>query len=167
VLTAVAERGAKPEELATMYASKVIDEFLDEVFDRPGFAGLRATMTPHLPDEPGPEQLAAWDELAELSRDEDFRSVMRAIVERHDPTVLRRGPIAVVRDELTESTDTETVRELVTSLGVTIRDLELANDPRRARYLELLAIVNGWAAPEPLSPALDRAIAALRSSPAS
>jgi DNA-binding transcriptional MerR regulator len=162
VLTAVAERGLNLEELATVYASEVVEEFLDDVFDRPGFAGLRATMTPHLPENPDPSQLAAWEELAELTRDEEFRAVMRALVERHDPTVLRRGPIATIRDA-----DPATVHELVTALGVTIRDLELANDPRRARYVELLAIVNGWAAPEPLSPALDRAIAALRSSPAS
>jgi hypothetical protein len=87
---------------------------------------------------------------------------MRALVEAHDPTVLRRGPIAAVRDA-----DPDSVHELVTVLGVTMRDLELANDPRRHRYVELLAVVNGWAAPEPLRPALDRAIAVLRSSPAS
>ncbi len=132
------------------------------MFDGPGFAGLRATMTPHLPENPDASQLAAWDELAELAGDEEFRAVMRALVERHDPTVLRRGPIAAIRDA-----DPASVHELVTALGVTIRDLELANDPRRARYVELLAVVNGWAAPEPLSPALDRAIAVLRSSPAS
>lgn len=162
VLVAVAERGASPEELVQMYAREVVEEFLDEIFDQPGFAGIRATMTPHLPEDPQPAQLAAWDELAALTRDEEFRAVMRALVQAHDPTVLRRGPIAVLRDA-----DPASVHELVTGLGVTIRDLELANDPRRHRYVELLAVVNGWAAPEPLRPALDRAIAALRSSPAS
>ncbi len=158
VLTAVAERGTNLEELATMYASEVVEEFLDEVFDRPGFAGIRATMTPYLPDDPEPVQLAAWDELAELAGDEDFRAVMRAIVERHDPTVLRPDPIAIVRD------NPEAVHALVAERGVTIRDLELANDPRRTRYVELLAVVNGWAAPEPIGPGVDLAIAALRSS---
>jgi hypothetical protein len=75
--------------------------------------------------------------------------------------VLRKDPFAAIRD------DPESVHELVTDHGVTIRDLELANDPRRARYVELPAILNGWQPPESLSPALDRAIAALRSSPAS
>lgn len=162
VLCAVAERGASPEELVQMYAREVVEEFLDAVFDRPGFSGIRVTMTPQLPDDPQPAQLAAWDELATLTRDEDFRAVMRALVEAHDPTVLRRGPIAALRDA-----DPDSVHELVTALGVTMRDLELANDPRRHRYVELLAVVNGWAAPEPLRPALDRAIAVLRSSPAS
>ncbi|HEY4018430.1 MAG TPA: MerR family transcriptional regulator [Pseudonocardiaceae bacterium] len=176
VLVAVAERGANPEELVQMYARAVVDEFLDAVFDRPGFAGIRATMTPYLPEDAEPAQVAAWDELAELTRDEEFRAVMRAIVDRHDPTVLRRDRIAAVRDEVApalaahvdpESAEAVAVLGPVTATGVTVRDLELANDPRRARYVELLAVINGWAAPESLSPALDWAIAALRSSPAS
>ena len=162
VLAAVAERGANPEELVRLYAREMVEEFLDEVFHRPGFAGFRATMTPHLPEHPAPEQLAAWDELAELTQDGEFRAVLRALVDDYEPTILRPGPIAVLRDA-----DPATVHELVTELDVTIRDLELVNDPRRARYLELLAIVNGWAAPEPIKPAVDRAIAALRSSSAS
>jgi DNA-binding transcriptional MerR regulator len=167
VLSAVAERGASPEELVQMYANEVVEEFLDQVFSVdvsgwPGFDGIRATMTPHLPENPQPAQVAAWDELTSLARDDEFRAVMRALVERHVPTVLRRGPIAVLRDA-----DPASVHELVTELGVTISDLELANDPRRHRYLELLAVVNGWAAPEPLRPTLDRLIGALRSSPAS
>ena len=127
VLTAVADRGASPEELVQMYAREVVEEFLDEVFDRPGFAGIRATMTPRLPDDPRPAQVAAWDELAALTRDEDFRAVLRALVAAHEPTVLRRHPIAAVRDA-----DPASVHELVTELGVTTHDLELANDPRQA-----------------------------------
>ncbi|WP_101783597.1 MerR family transcriptional regulator [Nonomuraea indica] len=40
--------------------------------------------------------------------------------------------------------------------------LESANDPRRERYLHLLAIVNGWPPPENLAPALGWAVEALR-----
>ncbi|WP_329247213.1 MerR family transcriptional regulator [Streptomyces sp. NBC_01478] len=40
--------------------------------------------------------------------------------------------------------------------------LERVNDPRRERYLRLLAVVNGWAAPESLAPALDWSVQALR-----
>jgi hypothetical protein len=40
--------------------------------------------------------------------------------------------------------------------------LESANDPRWARYLRLLAVINGWAAPESMAPALDWFIEALR-----
>lgn len=40
--------------------------------------------------------------------------------------------------------------------------LETANDPRRERYLQLLAVINGWPAPESLAPALGWFIQALR-----
>ncbi|MVO89421.1 MerR family transcriptional regulator [Streptomyces sp. p1417] len=40
--------------------------------------------------------------------------------------------------------------------------LETMNDPRRDRYLELLAVVNGWPPPDRLAPALDWTLAALR-----
>lgn len=64
-----------------------------------------------------PEQLAAWDELAALTRDDEFRAVMRALVARHDPIVLRKDPFAAVRN------NPEAVHELVTQPGVTMRDL--------------------------------------------
>jgi hypothetical protein len=40
--------------------------------------------------------------------------------------------------------------------------LRTANDPRWARYLELLAVVNEWAPPEPLTPTYEWTIDALR-----
>ncbi|MFD0419647.1 MerR family transcriptional regulator [Streptomyces sp. NPDC127108] len=40
--------------------------------------------------------------------------------------------------------------------------LESMNDPRRDRYLELLAVVNGWPPPDSLAPVLDWSVAALR-----
>ena len=40
--------------------------------------------------------------------------------------------------------------------------LETANDPRRERYLELLSVINGWPAPDSLTPVLDWSVAALR-----
>jgi DNA-binding transcriptional MerR regulator len=40
--------------------------------------------------------------------------------------------------------------------------LEMANDPRRERYLRLLSIINGWSAGESAAPALDWFILALR-----
>src|SRR5215471_18249932 len=39
---------------------------------------FRAAGTPELPDEPTPDQLDAWLELAELAADEDFAAVTRA-----------------------------------------------------------------------------------------
>jgi hypothetical protein len=40
--------------------------------------------------------------------------------------------------------------------------LEAANDPRRDRYFQLLALINGWPAPERLVPVIDWSVAALR-----
>ncbi|WP_158843435.1 hypothetical protein [Saccharothrix deserti] len=40
--------------------------------------------------------------------------------------------------------------------------LETANDPRRERYLRLLAVVNGWRAPDSPAPAFDWFLRALR-----
>ncbi|MGW1000842.1 helix-turn-helix domain-containing protein [Streptomyces sp. NPDC002520] len=41
--------------------------------------------------------------------------------------------------------------------------LATANTPRWDRYVHLLAVINGWPAPEPLTPVLDWAVRALRS----
>ncbi|WP_051797590.1 MerR family transcriptional regulator [Streptomyces sp. NRRL S-337] len=40
--------------------------------------------------------------------------------------------------------------------------LESMNDPRRDRYFQLLAAINGWPAPEALAPVLDWSVRALR-----
>ncbi|AOR33771.1 MerR family transcriptional regulator [Streptomyces fodineus] len=43
-----------------------------------------------------------------------------------------------------------------------LRRLEAAREPRRDTYLRLLARINGWPAPEPLTPVIDWAVTALR-----
>ncbi|MGW7525712.1 MerR family transcriptional regulator [Streptomyces sp. NPDC054783] len=43
-----------------------------------------------------------------------------------------------------------------------VQRLEAAREPRRDTYLRLLALVNGWPAPEPVTPVIDWAAAALR-----
>ncbi|WP_433450931.1 MerR family transcriptional regulator [Streptomyces sp. CA-142005] len=43
-----------------------------------------------------------------------------------------------------------------------LQRLEAAREPRHDTYLRLLALVNGWPAPEPVTPAIDWAAAALR-----
>ncbi|MGW7407637.1 MerR family transcriptional regulator [Streptomyces sp. NPDC054833] len=40
--------------------------------------------------------------------------------------------------------------------------LQIAVDPRRDRYVQLLALINGWPAPEPLAPPLTWTVTALR-----
>lgn len=158
----------------------------------PAFAGVKRSMTPELPDNPEAEQVQAWVELAEISLDQDFRAVVRGLAEeqateqaRSDTMGPRRDIAAAVRDQagpaltagidpaspqadpivaaftahyaqlLGRPDDLELRRRLATRL-------ESVNDPRRERYLQLLAVVNGWPAPESLAPALDWSVEALR-----
>ncbi|MEJ3745674.1 MerR family transcriptional regulator [Actinomycetes bacterium KLBMP 9797] len=195
VLTAVARRGSSPEEmevihkLATLSADerqRLVDEFLDSVFagrrDDPGLAGIARTMTPELPDEPDDAQVEAWIRLAELSRDPDFRAVLRRTAEQHaadQPAASppRRDVVAVVRDQAGSAVAAGVdpaapeAGAIVAAIvawyadacdlpdGADLRQrlltrLETANDPRRERYVELLSVVNGWPAPETLTAVL-------------
>ncbi|MDG4865019.1 MerR family transcriptional regulator, partial [Streptomyces sp. T-3] len=207
VLGAVARRGAEPEELELMHKlaklsqderRRLVDEFLDAALGSSdgsashaasastsgsALAGIRRSLTPELPDDPEPEQVEAWVELAELSQDPEFRKSMRWLAEvLQESTVRDRGGSAagvcrdlavVVREEVGPALaagvepDSSQARAVARTVTARLADggdeqvlrlaqwLERANDPRRERYLRLLAQVNGWAAPEPLSPVLD------------
>lgn len=156
-------------------------------------AAVRQSMTPALPDDPTEEQLTAWVELAELSLDTGFRADLRRLAEEHltgdadghrtapRPDVVAvthavAGPalasgiapdssqadrvVATLIEQCTlnfgRRDDTE-LRQWV------LRQLEGASDPRRDRYVHLLAQINGWSAPEPVAPVLEWTVAALRS----
>lgn len=158
----------------------------------PAFAGVMRSMTPELPDNPEAEQVQAWVELAEISLDPDFRARLRRMAAdqaaeqtRSDMMGPRRDIAAAVRDQagpaltagidpaspqadpivaaftahyahlLGRPDDVELRRRLATRL-------ESVNDPRRERYLQLLAVVNGWPAPESLAPVFDWSVQALR-----
>jgi DNA-binding transcriptional MerR regulator len=190
VLTAVARRGSTPEETDLMHKlarlseherRRLIDDFLGSAFGGfDAFEGITRSMTPELPDDPEPEQVEAWVELAELSRDPGFRTAMRRLAEQHaadrDPMTPRRDPVAVIRDEAgpaaaagvdPASPEARRVVDAVLARCPGRERLaarvEAANDPRRERYLRLLSVINGWPAPESLAPALDWFGAALRS----
>jgi DNA-binding transcriptional MerR regulator len=157
-----------------------------------GRAAVRRSMTPELPDSPTDEQVAAWVELAELSMDPGFRTGVRSLVEDHvahlpygAATPPRPDVVAVTR-ELVEtavssgmSPDSPQADAVVAALtarcalvfgrpddaqsrGWLVHRLETANDPRRDRYLSLLAVINGWPAPEPLAPVIDWSVKAIR-----
>jgi DNA-binding transcriptional MerR regulator len=96
VLRAVAKRGSELEEVKLMskLASmsdeerrRLIDEFWDEVSTGldldPEFYERMRSAKPDLPDDPSPEQLEAWIELAELVRDKDFRALVRGMGQDH------------------------------------------------------------------------------------
>ncbi len=85
VLRSVAERNSTSEELRLMHKlaqlsaqerQRLIDDFVAETFDglpdSPIAQGMRM-----LPDDPAPEQVDAWIELAELVSDKDFRRRVR------------------------------------------------------------------------------------------
>ena len=99
VLRAVARRGSDPEEMQRMHKlaqlsggerRRIVAEFLDQAFDgldiEPGFAARMRSAQPELPDDPAPEQVDAWIELAELVQDEDFRASIRRMSEQHAAT---------------------------------------------------------------------------------
>ncbi|MBT2375933.1 MerR family transcriptional regulator [Streptomyces sp. ISL-111] len=157
----------------------------------PAFTGVMRSMTPELPESPEAEQVQAWAELAEMSLDPDFRAPVRRLAEdqaaeqaRSDTVSPRRDIAAAVRDQagpaLTAGIDPASPQAdpIVAAFtahcahllgrpdGVELRRrlatrLESVNDPRRERYLQLLAVVNGWPAPEILAPVFDWSVRAL------
>nr|WSW65158.1 MerR family transcriptional regulator [Streptomyces sp. NBC_00995] len=210
VLMAAARRESTPEELERMHRLAALSEderrvltreFLDEILGGPvtgtALAGVAASLTPLLSDNPAEQETQAWIELAELCQDPGFRSAMRRTAARHVADRAERGagvpvpgPEAVIRDHTAParaagitpgSPQAGPVVDAVTAAyarrcgrpdDAALRQRLLAGldtviDPRWERYLQLLAVVNRWPAPEPLSPALDWFCAALRARTAS
>ncbi|MFJ2770870.1 MerR family transcriptional regulator [Streptomyces sp. NPDC087300] len=206
VLTAVARRGSTPEELDLMHKlaklsaderRRLIDDFLGTVFDglrtHPAFAAVVRSMTPQLPDDPDPEQVEAWVELAELFQDEDFRATMRRMAGQlaEDrtpesasalPRVLAETVRAQVVPALAAGIDPASPQAEPAVTAITAHyarildrpdDIELRtllaarlhsmDDPRRDQYLRLLAVINAWPAPEDLSRPLQWSVRALHS----
>ncbi|MFF3582148.1 MerR family transcriptional regulator [Streptomyces mirabilis] len=192
VLTAVARRDSSPEEMDLMHRlarlsederRRLIDDFLDSVFagsaGSGAFVGIRRSFTPELPDNPEPEQIAAWVELAELSQDGEFRAVVRRLVEHLEaeqegargggprpglvPSVRELvGPVLAAGIEPGDGAAAPVVEALLAHDVHVLTRLEAVNDPRRERYTELLAVINGWPAPESWAPVLDWAVEAIR-----
>lgn len=99
VLSTVAKRDSTAEETALMNRlarlsaterAQIVDDFAQDVFGaldleprlRDRLRGLRID----LPDDPTPEQVDAWIELAELVGDPGFRTRMRTFLELSTPT---------------------------------------------------------------------------------
>ncbi|GAU69852.1 putative MerR family transcriptional regulator [Streptomyces sp. NBRC 110611] len=90
VLRAVAGHGSTPEEMELMHRlarlsdqerRRLVHDFIDHTFGGleldAEFLTMMRTAMPELPDDPTPEQLSAWVELAELVQDDGFRARMR------------------------------------------------------------------------------------------
>jgi DNA-binding transcriptional MerR regulator len=137
VLSVAVQRHSTPEELELMHKltarseeerRTLIADFLSATLgDDPALAAARQNLTPVLPDDPSPQQVEAWLELAALAQDADFRASVRRLaagwraLAADDP--LRPDP--AYRAQLIELRRTEA-------------------DGRWQRYLDLLADVNGW-----------------------
>ena len=182
------------KELASMTDAEraaVIDDFWDEVTAgldiNPDFeAGMRSAK-PSLPEDPSPEQLEAWLELAELVRDKDFRARIRRMSEAHSAAraagQTMDAPFGQMRDKWLEWTTRATAAlsagepptsatgqalatEIATAFGKPAREVadEAASgtDARAERYWQLMAVINGWPQWPPQVPAAEWIIAALR-----
>ncbi|MFC8126016.1 MerR family transcriptional regulator [Streptomyces sp. NPDC057302] len=164
----------------------------DSLYDHPAFAAVTRSLTPELPDDPEVEQVEAWVELAELFQDPGFRSTMQGMARDlaadrapDDSTGMPRVLAEALRAKVTPalaagadpaSPEAEPIVAALTThyahiLGLPddvalrrrlVTRLETMDDPRRDRYLTLLAVINGWPPPESLAPVLDWALLALR-----
>ncbi|MFJ9847852.1 MerR family transcriptional regulator [Streptomyces sp. NPDC101150] len=167
-----------------------LDAVFDGRHGEDDHAAVRRSLTPELPDNPSEDQIAAWVELAELSLDPGFRAGLRSAVEDHAADLPAAAPprpdvVAVTRGLVKAAVtsgigpDSPPADPVVAGLtaacartvgrpddaqlhGWLLHRLESANDPRRDRYAHLLAVINGWPAPEPLAPVIGWAVAALR-----
>ncbi|MGW7410922.1 MerR family transcriptional regulator [Streptomyces sp. NPDC054863] len=169
-----------------------LDTVFDGLHAHPAFTAVIRSMTPELPDDPSTEQIEAWVELAEMFQDPGFRTSVQGMaqdlaVDRapDGATGLPRVLAAAVRslaepaladgvdpaspqaarivDALTAHYARTVARHDDAALRTRLTDrLNGMNDPRRDRYLHLLAIVNGWPAPDSLAPVLDWTVRAVR-----
>ncbi|WP_337831841.1 MerR family transcriptional regulator [Pseudonocardia sp. TMWB2A] len=183
-------------DLARLSAAQrqhLIDDFVTETFagiddDAPGAGiatGMRS-MPAELPDDPTPEQVGAWVELAELVADPGFRARCREMAvagatapehreQQADPAAVAEHAGAALAAGV-DPASPEAARVLARIPGVEGQDaaarartadsVELFADRRVERYWTLLGVLNGWPAREPAVPAFEWFAAALRSAPA-
>lgn len=205
VLRAVAKRGSDPEEIELMHKlarlsdeerRRIITDFIDESFAgldlSPDFEAKMRSALPELPDDPEPEQVDAWVELAELVGDPDFRASVRRMAEHQaadiekgtypeDPAELGRltgeKVAAAIADGIEPGSDAARpiVDELVAAYAAAFgtadgaefrrelrRRTEIGTDRRAERYWQLIAIINGWPVWPAMTPSFEWFAEALR-----
>jgi DNA-binding transcriptional MerR regulator len=171
-------RSSDPKELQRMTdltartseeRRRIVDDYLDAVFgdDRGAVADKMSMGAPELPDDPTPEQVAAWVEVAGLLRDPDFVATSRRMAER----ALAEGPepdpaqfeVSTAVGEIAgpaaragldpASAEALAVIERIEALGPTPPEdrslvaerIEAFTDRRVGRYWTLVGVINGWA----------------------
>lgn len=203
VLRAVAGRGPTPMEMDLMHRlatlsqterRRLVADFIDDTFrdldTNPEFVTLMRSAMPEFPDDPTPDQVGAWVELAELCQDADFRAVVRHIAEEQaeDPSPqgvsnLHDGLNQAMRERMDEAVSVGLLPASVNtgpdSLGGLyghaferagdgdlrrwlLARLQMTAHPRAARYWQLLATINGWPTSPTLAPVYTWFTTALR-----
>jgi DNA-binding transcriptional MerR regulator len=151
-LKAIARRGIQGTDIV-MNEHRLIAEFLDGVFEGQSMPGIRRSMTPELPAQPSAEQVEAWVELAELTRDVDFRQGLHNAVGRMEFTALATYDVLHIDPRSPEA------EAIVQSVEADREELlawvKTASDPRRDKYMSLLATINGWAPPPKVAPVFE------------
>ncbi|MFC8045240.1 MerR family transcriptional regulator [Nocardia sp. NPDC057353] len=198
VLRSVAHRRSSTEEMRIMHEmaklsaaerQQLIDDFVDATFagipdDAPGARiahGMRS-LPAELPDDPSPEQVDAWVELAELVGDRGFQERVREMAvtgaagaeSEFTPDPARVSALAAQALADGVAPDSARGRELLGQVvdpalaaddRVRLADsMDTFTDRRVERYWQLLGVLNGWPAREPQVPAWEWFIAALRAS---
>ncbi|RZU01386.1 DNA-binding transcriptional MerR regulator [Kribbella rubisoli] len=125
-----------PEELIHMTAhfeearrTLIADFLTDALGDDPVLTAARQNLTPVLAPDAESRQVEAWLELVELASSEDFRDSVRR---------LAAGWRVLAGDDPLRA-DPELRARLI--------EMRRTADPRWHRYVELVAVVNGWAPP--------------------
>jgi DNA-binding transcriptional MerR regulator len=208
VLRAVAKRGSGPQEMELMHKlaklsdverRRIIHQFIDEAFGdldaNPGLVAMLRSAMPELSDDPIPEQVDAWVELAELVQDPDFKASVRRAAEyqaaervdgdrsglHHELTnQIRQRVEAALAGGIDPASERArmVLEDLVGRYAQTFGKadtpeyrskllirLQIANDPRVERYWYLLATINGWPAPPALASVSEWFIQALQHHP--
>ncbi|MEU7728150.1 MerR family transcriptional regulator [Streptomyces sp. NPDC040724] len=195
VLRAVARRGPTTLEMDLMHRlatlsqaerRRLVSGFIDDAFEglraNPEFVTLMRSTLPELPDDPTPEQVEAWVELAGLCQDAGLRVTLRRTAEEQAEE-LSQQDVGTLHDALDQAMR-ERIDEAVSAgllpasaRGASLPDslaslyahaferadasdlrrwllarLQTTADPDAARYWQLLATVNGWPASPTLAP---------------
>ncbi len=176
VLRAVA-RSTDPKELERMTdlttltadeRRRILDDYLDAAFgsESSDVAERLRTGAPELPDDPTPDQVAAWVELAELLRDPNYiatsrRMAQRALAEGPAPGPAKFDVGKVVAEHAGAAVRAGVDPGSAAALAVVERleamapddpedrytvaeRIEAFTDRRIARYWTLVGIINGW-----------------------
>jgi DNA-binding transcriptional MerR regulator len=159
---------------------RILDDYLDAVFgEHPSPVAEKLRMgAPDLPEDPTPDQVAAWVELAELLRDPEFIAVSRRMADRGRTEGFDADPHYAARAEAVgehagaaartgidpSSPEALEIVEHVEALAgddprgraASAERIEAFSDRRVTRYWTLVAVVNGW--PQTHAPAPDEVL---------